>query len=193
MNTLLSDRFRKALDFAFNLHQNQFRKGSGIPYISHLLGVTAIVLEHGGNEDQAIAALLHDAVEDQGGHKTLSKIKKLFGSQVAEIVENCTDAFTIPKPEWKIRKTAYLEKLVNSPDETMLVSLADKVHNARSILNDLLSFGEDVWGKFNGGKEGTLWYYQSLVEIFQASPYRILTAEFQELVDEITEHAKKRV
>ena len=190
MKKKLSDRFGKALEFAFNLHRNQYRKGSMIPYISHLLGVTAIVLEQGGNENQAIAALLHDAVEDQGGHKTLIKIKDLFGPEVAEIVEGCTDSFIIPKPEWKQRKTAYLEKLKRSPDETILVSLADKVHNARSILNDIVNSEDDVWEKFNGGKKGTLWYYQSLVEIFQTSPYRILTTELQELVDEIADLAK---
>ena len=192
MNNQLSDRFGKALKFAFNLHRDQFRKGSGVPYISHLLGVTAIVLEHGGSENQAIAALLHDAVEDQGGLETLAKIKSLFGPEVAEIVKDCTDAFTIPKPDWKERKTAYLEKLKRSTDETILVSLADKVHNARSILNDLVDCGEDVWGKFNGGKEGTLWYYHSLVEVFQTNQHPTLAAELKKLVDEISDIARTK-
>jgi (p)ppGpp synthase/HD superfamily hydrolase len=192
MDEPLSDRFGKALKFAFKLHQSQFRKGSQVPYISHLLHVTAIVLEQGGSENQAIAALLHDAVEDQGGYETLSKIKERFGSEVAEIVDGCTDAYTVPKPEWKERKKAYLEKMKGSPDGTILVSLADKVHNARSILSDLLDSGEEVWDKFKGGKEGTLWYYQSLVDIFQASPYPRLTAELKDLVDEIMVIAKAR-
>ena len=185
MNSPLTSRFETALGFAFQLHKNQYRKGSHIPYISHLLAVTAIVIENGGSENQAIAALLHDAVEDQGGYDTLQEIKEQFGSEVAEIVEGCTDAFTDPKPEWEGRKTAYLKRLKQSPDTILLVSLADKVHNARSIFRDLKSKEEDVWKKFNGGKEGTLWYYQSLVEIFNTSPYPYLTSELSLVVKKI--------
>jgi (p)ppGpp synthase/HD superfamily hydrolase len=192
MTKPLTERFGEALKFAFELHQDQYRKGSQTPYISHLLCVTAIVLEHGGSEDQAIAALLHDAVEDQGGYETLAEIKEHFGSEVAEIVEDCTDAYTTPKPRWRERKTDYLEKLKGASEKTILVSLADKIHNARSIKNDLEIFGEDVWNKFNGGKEGTLWYYQSLVDIFLSSPYPTLTAELKDLVSEITILAKAR-
>jgi (p)ppGpp synthase/HD superfamily hydrolase len=187
MTNPLSHRFEMALGFAFRLHKNQYRKQSRVPYISHLLGVTAIVLENGGTENQAIAALLHDAVEDQGGYDTLIKIKELYGEEVAEIVEGCTDAFTDPKPAWKKRKSAYLKKLISSNDAIQLVSLADKIHNARSILHDLKSNQENVWLKFNGGKEGTLWYYQSLVEVFNNSRYRELALEFQQLVTEISE------
>ena len=185
MSSPLTSRFETALSFAFQLHKNQYRKGSPIPYISHLLAVTAIVIENGGSENQAIAALLHDAVEDQGGYDTLQKIEELFGSEVAEIVEACTDAFTDPKPEWEGRKTAYLKKLKQSPDSILLVSLADKIHNARSILRDLQSKEDNIWEKFNGGKEGTLWYYQALVEIFNISPYSYLTTELNRLVNKI--------
>jgi (p)ppGpp synthase/HD superfamily hydrolase len=185
MSNLLTPKFETALGFAFQLHKNQYRKQSQIPYISHLLAVTAIVLENGGSENQAIAALLHDAVEDQGGYDTLQKIEEMFGSEVAEIVEGCTDAFTDPKPEWKGRKTAYLKKLKEFPDSILLVSLADKVHNALSILRDLQSKEKDIWKRFNGGKEGTLWYYQSLVEIFNTSPYTELTSELNRVVKEI--------
>lgn len=185
MSSHLTTRFETALGFAFQLHKNQYRKKSPIPYISHLLAVTAIVLENGGSENQAIAALLHDAVEDQGGYDTLQKIEKLFGSEVAEIVEGCTDAFTEPKPAWKGRKTAYLEKLKELPESILLVSLADKVHNARSLLRDLQSKEKDIWAKFNGGKEGTLWYYQSLVEKFNNSPFTDLTSELSQLVKKI--------
>lgn len=185
MRNPLTSRFETALDFAFQLHKNQYRKGSNIPYISHLLAVTAIVIENGGSENQAIAALLHDAVEDQGGYDTLQKIKEMFGSEVAEIVEGCTDAFTDPKPEWEGRKKAYLKKLKQSSDSILLVSLADKVHNARSLLQDLQSEEKNVWKKFNGGKEGTLWYYQSLVEILNTSPYPYLTSELRQVVKKI--------
>jgi len=187
MTSPLSHQFENALVFAFRLHNTQYRKQSRTPYISHLLAVTSIVLENGGTENQAIAALLHDAVEDQGGNKTLIKIKELFGDEVAEIVEGCSDAFTDPKPEWKKRKSDYLEKLKSSCDEILLVSLADKIHNARSILHDLLSPEEDIWSKFKGGKEGTLRYYQSLVEIFNTSRYPVLAAELHQLVNKIVE------
>ena len=185
MSSPLTSRFETALGFAFQLHKNQYRKGSHIPYFAHLLAVTAIVIENGGSENQAIAALLHDAVEDQGGYETLQKIEEQFGSEVAEIVEGCTDAFTDPKPEWKGRKTAYLTKLKQSPDSILLVSLADKVHNAHSILRDLQSNEKNIWDKFKGGKAGTLWYYQSLVKIFNTSPYPYLTSELSQVVTKI--------
>jgi len=190
MRNLLTSRFETALDFAFHLHKNQYRKGSNIPYISHLLAVTAIVIENGGSENQAIAALLHDAVEDQGGYDTLQKIHELFGSEVAEIVEGCTDAFTDPKPEWRGRKTAYLKKLKYSPDSILLVSLAYKVHNARSLLRDLQSKEKNVWEKFNGGKKGTLWYYQSLIEILNTNSYPYLTSELSQVVKKIVQLSK---
>lgn len=185
MNNTLSARFQEAFSFAFHLHQNQYRKGVRIPYMAHLLTVTALVIEHGGNEDQAIAALLHDAVEDQGGLPTLELIKRKFGDHVAEIVEGCTDAYTQPKPPWKGRKSAYLAKLSTAEESILLVSLADKVHNARSILIDLNQEGSSVWDKFTGEKEGTLWYYQSLVEIFDKTRFTILKNELHQLVDEI--------
>ena len=192
MSKHLTQRFEAALRYAFELHKGQYRKQSQIPYVSHLLAVTAIVLENGGTENQAIAALLHDAVEDQGGYETLKKITERFGDEVAEIVEGCSDSFTVPKPDWEKRKSDYLLKLKESPDSTILVSLADKVHNARSILSDLKSTEKDVWGKFNGGKSGTLWYYQSLVEIFQNSSFSSLSVELQDLVAEIATLAQIR-
>ncbi len=187
MTNLLTHRFESALSFAFRLHQNQYRKQSEIPYISHLLAVTAIVLENGGTEDEAIAALLHDAVEDQGGYETLNKIEEQYGSDVAEIVEGCSDSFTDPKPAWEERKSAYLIKIKGSSDAIQLVSLADKVHNARSILRDIQTGEIGIWDKFNGGKDGTLWYYQSLVEVFKDSRFRDLFVEFHQLVNTIVE------
>jgi GTP pyrophosphokinase len=181
----LSRRFQEALTFAAQLHAGQTRKGTGIPYISHLLGVTSIVLEHGADEDEAIAALLHDAVEDAGGVDTLEKIRSRFGNTVAEIVAGCTDAWTDPKPPWRARKEAYIAHLqIASPSE-LLVSAADKLHNARTILNDYRVLGEDIWKRFNGGKTGTLWYYRSLVEVLQSRYSSPLVDELDRVVCEL--------
>jgi (p)ppGpp synthase/HD superfamily hydrolase len=163
----LSDRFGQALLFAFQLHQRQQRKGSQTPYIAHLLGVTALVLEDGGDEDEAIAALLHDAPEDQGGLATLEEIRQRFGERVAGIVDGCTDTYETPKPPWRQRKEDYLTHLRTATPSIWRVSLADKLHNARTILVDLHSQGGQVWQRFNGGKAGSLWYYRSLVQTFQ--------------------------
>ncbi len=182
---ILSERFLDAFAMAYRLHNNQTRKGSDTPYIAHLMAVSALVLENGGNENQAIAALLHDAVEDQGGWDTLKDIKDKFGDEVADLVDGCTDAYTHPKPPWKERKAAYLEKLQTAPDSVVLISLADKVHNARSILHDLQRLGDSIWDKFNGGKAGTLWYYQSLANIYDSAPFPQLKQELRYLVEEI--------
>ena len=165
-NPLLTNRFEQALIYASRLHNKQIRKGSNIPYISHLLSVTALVLEDGGDEDEAIAALLHDAVEDQGGKATREVIFDMFGAKVVEIVDACTDADTIPKPSWQKRKQQYIDNLRGASASIRRVSLADKLHNARSILRDLSEQGESTWGKFKGGREGTLWYYRTLLELF---------------------------
>ncbi len=184
-NPRLSARFERALVYAFQLHRNQTRKGTNTPYIAHLLGVAALVIEDGGDEDQAIAALLHDAVEDQGGLATLEKIRAEFGDRVARIVEGCTDAVTLPKPPWRRRKEVYLNHLAEAPAEVRRVSLADKLNNARSILADLRQIGDDVWKRFNGGKEGTLWYYRSLVSIFREEVDGRMVIELNEVVNEI--------
>ena len=185
MENQLSDRFLKALSMAFTLHQNQLRKASETPYFAHLMTVAALVLENGGSEDQAIAALLHDAVEDAGGLETLDKIREEFGATIADLVDACTDSYTQPKPEWEPRKIDYLEKLKSASDEVILISLADKIHNARSILRDLHLSGDSTWEKFKGKKSGTLWYYQALAKIFDDAPYPALKNEFRNLVDEI--------
>jgi (p)ppGpp synthase/HD superfamily hydrolase len=162
----LSDRFDDALAYASRLHREQTRKGSGIPYVSHLLAVCSLVIEHGGNEDQAIAALLHDAAEDQGGEARLSEIRARYGAAVADIVADCTDAWTEPKPPWRPRKEAYLAALPSKPSASLLVSLADKVHNASAILGDYQVLGDKLWDRFKGGREGTIWYYRSVSEVF---------------------------
>lgn len=170
-NPLLGDRFERALVYAARLHANQVRKGSGIPYISHLLSVTALVLEDGGDEDQAIAALLHDAIEDQGGDKTRQEIKAMFGERVVNIVNGCTDSEVIPKPPWKERKQKYIEKMRDASVEVKRVSMADKLHNARAILADYRQHGNEVWNRFKGGKEGTLWYYDSLIKVDRGNSF----------------------
>ena len=163
---IITDRYNEALSYAETLHRSQFRKGTSIPYISHLMTVSALVLEHGGDEDQAIAGLLHDAVEDQGGETTLADIKTRFGGSVAAIVADCTDSWEEPKPEWRPRKEAYIESLFKKPQASLLVSLADKTHNAEAILHDYHEIGDDIWARFTGGKDGTHWYYQTLKDSF---------------------------
>jgi (p)ppGpp synthase/HD superfamily hydrolase len=171
---LLTERFDEAFHYAHRLHRTQTRKGTTIPYISHLMTVAALVVEHGGNEDQAIGALLHDAAEDQGGVKTLEDIRRRFGDAVAEIVSDCTDAWTEPKPDWRARKEAYLANLSAKPKQSLLVSLADKTHNAEAILFDYRVLGDPLWQRFNGGAEGTRWYYSALARVFsQTIPGRL--------------------
>lgn len=166
---MLTSRFDDAFQYAHELHRNQRRKGTSIPYISHLMTVAALVLEHGGTEDHAIAGLLHDAPEDQGGEVTLGEIRARFGDTVADIVADCTDAWIDPKPPWRARKEAYIERLPHKRRESLLVSLADKTHNAEAVLWDYRSDGDDLWLRFNGGAEGTRWYYSSLAKVFQVS------------------------
>ena len=137
---------------ATQLHASQKRKGTSIPYVPHLLAVSSLVLEHCGNENQAIATLLHDALEDQGGLSTLDKIRDDFGDVVADIIDHCTDAYEDPKPEWRIRKEEFVASIAEKPLDAALVSCADKLHNARAILNDLRSLGDELWGRFTGGK-----------------------------------------
>ena len=166
---MLTSRYDEAFLYAHKLHRSQARKGTRIPYISHLMTVSAIVIEHGGNEDQVIAALLHDAPEDQGGEATLEQIRKLFGAPVAAIVHDCTDSWTDPKPAWRPRKEAYLVKLPAKAPQSLLVSLADKTHNAEAILFDYRELGDQLWPRFNGGAEGTRWYYNELAKLFGKS------------------------
>ena len=163
----LSPRFEQALTYASILHCGQFRKASRIPYISHLLSVAALVLEHGGHEDEAIAALLHDAIEDAGGQPRLDDLRQRFGDRVAEIVLGCTDTDQTPKPPWRERKEAYIAQLETASPSARFVSCCDKLHNARSIVSDLRRQGDLVWTKFTGGRDGTLWYYTTLLAEYQ--------------------------
>jgi (p)ppGpp synthase/HD superfamily hydrolase len=178
----LTSRFESALVYATRLHATQVRKGSDIPYVSHLLSVAALVLEDGGSEDEAIAALLHDAIEDQGGAKTREEIRQKFGEKVVNIVDGCTESEVIPKPPWKERKQEYLEQIRYASPEVRRVSQADKLHNARSILADWYRDKEAVWNKFKGGKEGTLWFYRSLLAVYQGTSPSFLSNELERVI-----------
>jgi (p)ppGpp synthase/HD superfamily hydrolase len=186
---ILTSRFEEALVYAAQLHKTQKRKGSGTPYISHLIAVTAIVLEHGGGEDEAIAALLHDAIEDQGGAATRKEIRRRFGDRVTEIVDGCTDAETIPKPPWRKRKEDYIAHLAEADASIRLVSAADKLHNSRSILADYRQIGDALWQRFTGRKDGTLWYYRSLLHAFKAHGDSPIIKELERAVTELDSQA----
>ena len=167
----LSIRFDHALLFASEVHRNQGRKKSGIPYISHLLGVAAIVLDYGGDEDMGIAALLHDAAEDHGGKAMLHVIEQMFGTRVAKIVDGCTDSYGDEgkrKPKWYPRKLRYMRRVRNEDAETRFVSAADKLYNARAVLRDVRQSGDSAFERFSAPKAKVLWYYRSLVREYRA-------------------------
>jgi (p)ppGpp synthase/HD superfamily hydrolase len=180
----LSENFDNALVYASQLHRDQIRKGSEVPYIAHLLSVSSRVLVAGGSEVQAIAGLLHDAAEDQGGQATLDEIQERFGRPVAQIVADCTDSWVEPKPEWRPRKEAYLSALPAKPAASLLVSLADKVDNAEAILHDYRHIGDDLWSRFTGGRQGTIWYYRTLNTIFARVLPCALTNELSRTVSQ---------
>lgn len=159
-----SSRIAHALSLACELHGEQKRKASEIPYVTHLWAVAALVGEYGGNEAQIIAALLHDAVEDQGGEAVLTRIRDTFGDTVAGYVDACTDAYVIPKPPWRPRKEAYLTALRDKPAEVKLIAAADRIHNLRSMTRDYRGTGESLWDRFKGGRDGTLWFYDATLE-----------------------------
>jgi (p)ppGpp synthase/HD superfamily hydrolase len=181
----LGPRFLRAFQFAAQKHQGQVRKASSIPYIAHLMGVASLVLEAGGDEDLAIAALLHDVVEDCGGAPVLKEVGRRFGKRVAHVVDGCTDADTYPKPPWRERKENYISHLKKADADTRLVSAADKLNNVRSILSDYRVIGESVWSRFNGGREGTLWYYRTLRDVFLRRPRNRITKDLELAVSEL--------
>lgn len=188
----LSERFEQAFDYAFHLHQTQgkqSRKGKDTPYIAHLMAVCAIVLEFGGDEEEAIAALLHDAVEDQGGRPTLEAIRGKFGDRVAGIVLECSDSEGDPKPPWRVRKQAYIDHIPHMTPGARIVSLADKIHNARSVLNDYRREGESTWARFKGKRDGTLWYYAELARKFLEVKVDPMAQELQRIVDSLEREA----
>jgi len=182
----------KALGYASKLHGRQIRKRTERPYVGHLLSVTAIVIEYGGDEEMAIAALLHDAVEDQGGAPRLREIRRKFGRRVAHIVDGCTDTDQQPKPPWLERKRAYIARVAKESGDVRLVSAADKLSNVRETLHDFRAQGEEVFERFAGKKAGTLWYYRALVEAFRRAGSNALIEELDRAVSQLESLAAVR-
>jgi len=187
---VVGKRFREGLVWAAELHEAQKRKGGDVPYVAHLLGVASIVLEHGGDEDQAIAALLHDALEDQAHRMTPREISARFGDRVEKIVEACTDGDPAEQVDrdparWRVRKQKYIDEIASKPAEALLVSMADKLYNARAILEDFREIGDRVWARFTAGRDGNLWYYRALLTAFKARADNRLWHELDRTVAEI--------
>ena len=182
------DAFSTALVFAVRVHKDQRRKGTDIPYVAHILGVTALALEYGATEDEAIGALLHDAAEDGGGEAMLAEIRAQFGEPVADIVLGCSDSL-VEDPEdklpWLERKENYLAHLENASQSVCLVSAADKLHNVRSIIRDYREHGEEIWNRFQGQRDGTLWYYETVAHTLLRRYFTQLTRDLQEAVDDL--------
>ena len=183
---VLRDRFTDAFAYAVHLHALQARKGTVIPYVTHLMTVCSLVLEDGGDEDQAVAALLHDGPEDQGGQTVLDEIRRRFGDEVANLVDGLSDTLVEPKPDWEPRKTDYLERLEHEPTTVLRVSLADKLHNLRSMAIDRASLGEAFWGRFHAGRKQQEWYFGALLDIFERRlPDSRNLPEFRRLVEDV--------
>jgi hypothetical protein len=184
---LTSSKFAEALNVAARMFADKTKKGSNIPYISHLLGTCAIALEHGATEDEAIAALLHDTIEDIKPTDEARAAVDHFGKEVLRIVEACSDSDTHPKPPWQERKERYIDRLAREDRSVLLVSASDKLHNARAIVTDLRRYGPSVWERFNAPREKQLWYYRALVTAFRQNPDHIpaLVAELDLAVTEM--------
>lgn len=187
--TKLGKRFERALLFAARKHAGQVRKGTPAPYISHVIGVASLVLEAGGDEDLASAALLHDVAEDCGGVPMLKEIRQRFGKRVAHVVKGCTQEVDLP---WRERREKYIQHLRTADADTRLVSAADKLHNARHILTDYREIGERIWQRFNGGREGTLWYYQALAKEFRRHKPNRIVNELERVVAELKRASQRR-
>jgi (p)ppGpp synthase/HD superfamily hydrolase len=179
---ILSRRFDEAFVYAHQVHADHMRKGNGVPYIGHLMGVASIVIDDGGTEDEAIAALLHDAPEDCGGRARLDDIRGRFGETVAAIIEDCTDSWTTPKAPWAERKKQYVEHARTLAPSSLRVSAADKVHNGYAILRDLRNVGDKVWGRFNASADDNLAYYQSHVRSYREAGGGRLVDELDRIV-----------
>lgn len=190
---MLTERFDRALLLATGLHRDQVRKGTSIPSVSHLLAVTALVLKHGGAEDDAIAAGLHDAAEDLGGLPTLARIRADFGERVADLVAAVSDTFAAEKPPWRERKERYLAHLAEADPGAVRISLADKLHNARCTLNDVRAIGAEAWTRFKGGRDGTLWYLRGVLSVARARGlHPLLAGQLDEVVTALGETEKSR-
>ena len=186
-------KYKSALDLAHKLHLKQKLKGTAIPYLTHLMSVSALVMENGGNTDEAIAGLLHDAVEDQGGEKTLRLIRSKFGSKVASIVKQNSDADVIPKPPWIDRKKKYVAAIKTKTQSALLVSCCDKLHNATCIIEDHRALGKKVWGRFNATPKQIGWYYQELSKSFSKylKGHKALTKRYDDTVKELIKRTKR--
>jgi (p)ppGpp synthase/HD superfamily hydrolase len=180
-----SDRLAEAFSFALDLHRDQFRKGGGTPYITHLMAVSALVGEYGGNENQVIAALLHDAIEDQGGEPTRLEIMRRFGDHVATLVVACSDAHEVPKPPWDSRKEAFVVAMHTASPEVRLIVAADKLHNARTTVRDLQFLGDPVWDRFSVGRDKTLWYYRAVLLALGTGWSHQILHELAHVVDDL--------
>ena len=193
MKKINQKKYLEALNFAFKLHSKQFRKGIKIPYFFHLSSVSNHVIENGGDTDEAIAGLLHDAVEDQGGEKTLKLIKKKFGNKVAKIVEDCTDAKVIPKPHWFERKKQYILDLKKKPQSSLLLSICDKTHNATCIVNDYSRVGKKLWKRFSAKPKQIYWYYESLEKCYSKylKGHKVLKQNYFKIIKEMKLISKK--
>ncbi|ULE33990.1 HD domain-containing protein [Mycobacterium sp. IDR2000157661] len=190
----LGPKFHEALTYAAELHRTQTRKASDVPYVGHLLSVAGLVIEADGTETEAIAALLHDAAEDQGGDVTLVEITERFGQEVADIVEECSDTVITPKPPWRERKERYIAHLGTASDSAIRVSTADKLDNARAILRDLRRFGPDVWRRFNNeDPHQHLWYYRSLLEVYRSRSDSWLVDELARVIETLAEEIGPQV
>ena len=186
-------KYKKALDFAYKIHFNQKRTDTEIPYFTHLVSVSNNVIEDGGTTDEAIGGLLHDAVEDQGGLKTLKKIRKLFGNNVAKIVNECSDTIVVPKPPWLTRKKKYLSDIKKKSQSSMFVSLCDKLHNGSSIVNDYKRKGKEVWTRFSATPKQVAWYYEGLYKEFSKhlKGHKVLKDNYLSVVKEIKKVSSK--
>ena len=182
----LTPQFVEAMAYAAEKHATQTRKGSDIPYLGHLLSVAGFVIEADGTETEAMAALLHDAAEDQGGEATLAEIREKFGDEVAGIVAECSDTFETPKPPWRERKENYVNHLPEASDSALLVSLADKLHNARAILRDYREVGDRLWQRFSvQDPQLHLWYYRSLLDVYAQRVDNWMVDELREVIDKL--------
>jgi (p)ppGpp synthase/HD superfamily hydrolase len=180
----LTPRFTEAMAYAAEKHVTQTRKGGDIPYLGHLLSVAGYVIEADGTETEAIGALLHDAAEDQGGEKTLAEIRETFGAEVAAIVAECSDTFETPKPPWRERKENYIHHLSDASDSAVLVSLADKLHNAHAILRDFRAHGDELWQRFSvKDPQLHLWYYRSLLDVYAQRVDNWMVDVLREVID----------
>jgi GTP pyrophosphokinase len=182
MGETLTNRLDSAFSYAHEVHSGQFKKGTSVPYLGHLMGVSSIVLGDGGTEDEAVAALLHDAAEDHGGRTRLEDIRSRFGDAVARIVEDCTDSWENPKPPWVERKRSYIQHARTLPPPSLRVSVADKVHNTYAILRDLRTIGEEVWERYDVSADDVLAYYESLVRAYREAGGGRLVDELERIV-----------